>query len=399
MNIQPVYRPLVAPDRLHLAIRTSSTPFRRELQSRATILSNLPVLDRPARTPSPALTRTIRSSSSKLKTPKSGAINGKTFTAMKALWALGMGYAIYDINEMMQMWPREVRNDIKAAVQAKQKEDWRTAASYFERAYDTALALPNPVASFGADHAIKTSAIALSLGDVLESAGDLPKAYSVYGRAFADLTHGLPSPSEFATSLEADQRARAIGTALKMAELGEQILSGRAPGRAPDDSNCGPADKAEVEKKFRWALTEALRLRTASVKPSEKGKNKELDTLDLPEWVKTVDLMSILDRVAEYYSRKGKLELAFSLYVYTRLALLPLLKPKFFCPFSSTPSIDVMVSFNVGVLSEMSNEHEKARAYYEHALEVSKAVGMDEGVAKAQYALSRLKSQPSSRLS
>lgn len=41
----------------------------------------------------------------------------------------------------------------------------------------------------------------------------------------------------------------------------------------------------------------------------------------------------------------------------------------------------------------MSNEIVKAQAYYEHALEVSKSIGMDEGARMAQYALNRLKSQ------
>lgn len=172
-------------------------------------------------------------------------------------------------------------------------------------AYGTAINLPDPVASFGADYAIKISAIALSLADVLESAGDLAKAYSVYGSAFADLTTGLAPPSATNTSLDVDRRTRAIGTALKMAELGEQVLHVRALGRAPQDPDYGPVDEAEVEAKLDWALTEALKVRNVTVKPSEK---KEEDTLHLPRWVEGVDLTSTMERVADYYSRKGKLE-------------------------------------------------------------------------------------------
>lgn len=174
-------------------------------------------------------------------------------------------------------------------------------------AYDTAVTLPDQVASFGADSAIKISAIALSLADVLESAGDLPRAYSVYGAAFAELIKDLPSLSESNTALEADQRRRAIGIAVKMAELGEHILHKQALGIAPKGADYGPTDKAEVKEKFDWALTEALRLRNTSVQPPDTGK-KEEDTLNLPEWVKKVDLTSIMTRVGEYYMREGEIE-------------------------------------------------------------------------------------------
>ncbi|KAG8886769.1 hypothetical protein FRC00_000645, partial [Tulasnella sp. 408] len=184
-------------------------------------------------------------------------------------------------------------------------------------------------------------AIALSLADVLESAGDLPKAYSVYKSAFADLTHGLPSPSESSTSLQADQRTRAIGTALKMAELGEQILHVRALGRAPAESEYGPVDEAEVEEKLDWALTEALRLRGGSANSPKKGKEKDSDTLSLPRWVEGVDLTSTMERVADYYSRKGKVEYAVPLYVHAISTLIPPPNVTNSGLFSSTPSPSV----------------------------------------------------------
>ncbi|KAG8973241.1 hypothetical protein FRC05_008955 [Tulasnella sp. 425] len=380
----------------------------------------------------------------------------------------------YEMYAIMGMWPKEVRNDLRVAVRAKQKQDWRTAAGYFERAYATAVLLPDPVASFGADYPIKISAIALSLADVLESAGDLPKAYSVYGTAFADLTQSLPAPSSSTTSLEADRRTRAIGTALKMAELGEQILHVRALGRAPTDSDYGPVDEAEIEGKLDWALTEALRMRNVSVKQSEKEKENESNTLSLPRWVEGVDLTSTMERVADYYSRKGKLEYAVPLYLNAISTLIPLpdKTTSGLFSFASSPSIGdrckggllaslsqwesshahpliaatlmnnlsslfasstpvnipqatawaekalgvaqkaegeskvaseerlecqhviAVVLFNLGMLKELSKEPGKAQSYYERALETSKAIEMDDGVAEAQEALRRLKSQP-----
>ncbi|KAG8948755.1 hypothetical protein FRC04_009366 [Tulasnella sp. 424] len=252
-------------------------------------------------------------------------------------WSPGHSDETYDI---MGVWPKEVRNDLKVAVWAKQKQNLGAAAGYFERAYATAVLLPDPVASFGADYPIKISAIALSLAGVLESASDLPRAYSAYRTAFADLTRSLSHPSSSFTSIEADRRTRAIGIALKMVELGEQILRERALGRAPTDSKYGPVNEAEIEGKLDWALREALRMQNVSVKPSEKDEEKENAMLSLPTWAKGVTLASTMERAAEYYSRKGKLEYAAALYFLAISTLFPLpgQTPCDFFPFPSSPS-------------------------------------------------------------
>lgn len=39
----------------------------------------------------------------------------------------------YKENDIVGKWPKEVRNDLRAAVKAKHKGDWRMAASLFER--------------------------------------------------------------------------------------------------------------------------------------------------------------------------------------------------------------------------------------------------------------------------
>ncbi|KAG8894430.1 hypothetical protein FRC00_008978, partial [Tulasnella sp. 408] len=306
MNVHPVYRQLVALGKPQLAIRSSSALIHRRLHSRAGISTSFRVSDHLAQRPSPAPSRTISLSSPEPNSRKRGPLEVSAFEEILAFVALGVGFWMYKTYDSMGEWPEEVRNDLRAAVKAKQKEDWRTAASYFERAYNTAVTLPDQAASFGVDSAIKISAIALSLADVLESAGDLSRAYSIYGAAFAELIHNLPSLSESNTALEADQQRRAMRIAVKMAELGEHILHLQALGRPPEGADYGPTDEAEVKEKFDWALTEALRLRRTSVQLPEMGK-KENDTLNLPAWVKKVDLTSVMTRVGEYYLRKGEI--------------------------------------------------------------------------------------------
>ncbi|KAG8895470.1 hypothetical protein FRC00_007439 [Tulasnella sp. 408] len=300
-----------------------------------------------------------------------------------------------------------------------------------------------------ADLDIKIGADTLSIAHTWESKiGDLPRAYSVYKIAFARLTRGLPSPSETNTSHEVEKRTLAIATAMKMAELGDLILYARALGTAPADPDSGPAGEAEVREKFDWALTEALRLRTAAVKPPERAKEEEEenDRINPPRWAQEVDLASIMGRVADYYSRRGMVEHAVPLYFYATSTLFPPPNPPACSPFLPAPSSSfedrcqaliasapeahriqatawlkkaakllkkaIAVSkltsegtrelqnmpgamlFNLGILSEMSNEQGKARAYYEHALEAFKATGTYERAVEVQDALRRLQSQP-----
>ncbi|KAG8990174.1 hypothetical protein FRB90_001874, partial [Tulasnella sp. 427] len=438
-----------------LATRNINALGRRGLHSKRAVLANPQFSAPPLGTHRTPFSRTISSSSFDPNAPKRGITNGTLFTVMMAIGVLGIGYGIYEMYAIMGMWPQEVRNDLRMALRAKQKEDWRTSAAYFERAYTTAVALPDPGASFGADHPIKISAIALSLADVLESAGNLPKAYSVYGSAFADLTNGLPAPSESHTAIEADRRTRAIGTALKTAELGEQILHVRALGRAPAVSDYGPADEAEIEAKLNWALTEALRVRNVKVNPTDKAKEKESDTLSLPRWVEGVDLTSTMERVADYYTREGKVEYAVPLYLNAISTLLPpqdkttgglftftsppsiadrckaaTLMNNLSSLFASTTPVNIpqatawaqkalevaqkaegeskrgsedclecqhvvaVVLFNLGMLNELNKEPGKARSCYERALNLSKVIGMHDAVAEAEEALGRLQTPP-----
>ncbi|KAG9023231.1 hypothetical protein FS837_005896 [Tulasnella sp. UAMH 9824] len=279
-----------------------NTPFLRELHSRAAILSNLPLSDRPARALNPVLKRTIRSSSLGPKSPIRGGTYARRIKVLKAIGTLGMGYGAYNT---LGVWLKE-EWDLRVADRAKQKE--RTRAGYSERAPGTIATLFDSAAAFSADLDIKISTISLSFADTLETVGDFPRAYSVYKSTFAELTDNLPSSSETNDSHEVEKRILAIVTALKMAELGELILHLRALGKAPTDPDSGPADEAEVREKFDWALTEALRLRTAAVKPPEKGEEKEIETISPLRWAQEVDLATIMGRVADYYSRKGMVE-------------------------------------------------------------------------------------------
>lgn len=224
------------------------------------------------------------------------------------------------------MWPSEIRDDLRVAIRARQRDDLRTSASYFEkwdhnsvadvartqtndtgcRAYGKAVSLPDPEKAFGRHHVMHIASIALALADTLESSGELPKAYSVYQTVFADLRTGLDAAED------PNRRTRAVGTALKMAEIGEDLLDRqRRTGKAPE---YGPESEKDVEVALTWALEETLRgggLKTPAASldtTQQEQETRRAESLQLPRWVDQVDIVALLERVGSFYAKRGKPE-------------------------------------------------------------------------------------------
>ncbi|KAG9030618.1 hypothetical protein FRB95_003761 [Tulasnella sp. JGI-2019a] len=373
-------------------------------------------------------------------------VNGVVLTTVLAIGILGVGYGIYDMYSTFNTWPKEIRQDLRVAVRAKQTGDYRTSAAYFLKAYGTAVSLPDPVASFGPHHVMKINAISLSLGDALENY-DLPAAYSVYETALADIRSDSMGPSE---------RARAVGIAMKLGDIGDRLLRSKA---MASSKQYGPKDDTEVEAHYNWAVTEMLKSATA-IKSDEAKMAKAAppeERLELPQFVDGVDLTSVMEIVAEYYRKRGRPDYAAPLYLHAISTLLPpdgsKSEGRFYEFGKQGPSVQdrciastlmnnlasllaspgltnlnqakawaekaraiaqkateelsnrtsdqdqkiecetalAVISFNLGMLNEMSKDSDSARRNYEEALERSQAIGMMEGVSEARNAIRRLK--------
>ncbi|KAG8874201.1 hypothetical protein FRB98_008584 [Tulasnella sp. 332] len=380
------------------------------------------------------------------------SINGPVLTTLLAIGILGIGYGIYDMYSTFNTWPKEIRQDLRVAVRAKHTGDYRTSAAYFQKAYGTAISLSDPVASLGQDHIMKINAISLSLADALENY-DLPAAYSVYETALADLRSDAMGTSE---------RARAVGIAIKLGDIGERLLKLQAinPSKA---AQYGPEDDAEVEEYYNWAVTTILKAAnpTALAKPDEVKGDKETpptEQLVLQNFVDGVELTSVMEIVADYYRRRGRPDYAAPLYLHAISTLLPVTgaKPEgnLFQFGTQGPSVRdrciaatlmnnlasllastgmtnlnqgkawaekgrqiaqkaadelsprpsdrdqraecetalAVISFNLGMLNELSKDSDLAYQNYEEALRRSQAIGMIEGVHEARDAIKRLKS-------
>lgn len=133
----------------------------------------------------------------------------------------------------------------------------------------------------------------------------------MYETALADVKSREMGPRE---------RTRAVSIAMKLGDIGDQLVGVRALSGGRDESvtgKYGPVDSEEVEGWYSWALEESLRV-ALPTKEGESGVSKggtkagstgaPQEQLQLPQWVEGIDLVAVMERLAGYYSRKGKVE-------------------------------------------------------------------------------------------
>ncbi|KAG6377623.1 hypothetical protein JVT61DRAFT_15441 [Boletus reticuloceps] len=371
------------------------------------------------------------------------------FTALLALGAGATLLGLYEIYTSFTLWPDEVRKDLRAGIRAKNQGDHALSERFLARAYQTALSLPLSV--LGSDPYLKLSGIAAVLAEVSPARRAKQVLKSVWEKgdvstsASSDSAEsGNNSSNDWAAySLTNEERLRRVAVACKLAEL------------------CSNEDGEEEEKWLSWAVEEVLRLAGVQTahRNSAGGKAHANSTstsvvlaeLELPPWMRRVDLGAPLAALGSVYAHKGNVEYAMPLYLQAISLLLPpnagnvpikdrceaaqlmnnlseliMRRPpspeirhqaqawarqaygliervdKMPLPrrgwFSSSgeQSREVcdqvlgVVLFNLGMLREMDNDHATARSLYKQSLEQCERVGMKEGVLQTKRGLRRI---------
>ncbi|KXN89334.1 hypothetical protein AN958_05832 [Leucoagaricus sp. SymC.cos] len=202
------------------------------------------------------------------------------------------------------MWPTEVRGDLREALKAKYKEDLSTSAAYFQRAWETAKALS--IEHFKSQPYLKTSGIAISLGEVLEGDERNSEAYNVYADTLKQLQNaGIPT-------MTGPEKMRAVALAYKLGDLGTSLEK----------------PKEEVEKWLTFAVETVLK-HVLEMPALTKGADEEADNqviiaeLGLPDWVSTVDIAAPFEALGTFYSKAGQLDLAMPLMLQACSILIP----------------------------------------------------------------------------
>lgn len=314
-----------------------------------------------------------------------GAVRvGTLFTSLIALAIAVTGYGLYEYYTSFSAWPVSIRDDLRAALKARNRGEARRAESYFRKALATArdikgeLNEPTPTPKGEpegqrGEAMLKISGIAIALAALLENEGRVVEAYEV----LEDVWQEVMEKGEYAGVVEREKgewkrgdrdRMRAVQLAQKLGMLGQlpevrvELLSKvKAQGEVGEEGASKPArfaltgtaesqDPAErwlvwsVEELFRLvlpadvhasALAAAAQPQDAKAEATEKGgaagtlksvappSSVSLADLDLPAWVTKLDLLSSIEALGTFYAGKGLPEYAVPLYLQTLSILLP----------------------------------------------------------------------------
>ncbi|KAI0659691.1 hypothetical protein C8Q70DRAFT_980398 [Cubamyces menziesii] len=267
--------------------RRLAAPLRKPFQARAQARTALAARAMSSSASSPA--GRLRS------TPKVSTL----FTVLMAVGIASTAYGVYQFYTTFTMWPPEVRADLRAGIKAKHQGDFDLSARYLKRAWETAQTLP--LAAFASEPHLKLSGIAVVLAEAFEGSNRPQEAYDVYSAALAQL--------QAAKNLSGRERMRAVAIAHKLGEMAEIYQ------RGPE----------ETEQWLTYAVEEMLRV-VKSESNASKGKvvsaeepdgevGAMLGELDLPWWVRKVDVAAPLEALGRFYAQEGKNEYAVTLYL------------------------------------------------------------------------------------
>ncbi|TFK83595.1 hypothetical protein K466DRAFT_498180 [Polyporus arcularius HHB13444] len=409
----------------------------RAAQRQAPRLGSKALCKSPTSTLAVASRRTLATSSS-----SSGATSwlhsrSRISTVFSILMGVGIAstaYGVYQFYTTFTMWPPEVRADLRAGIKAKHQGDLDLSERYLRRAWKTAQTLP--LSAYSSEPHLKLSGIAIVLGEVLEASNNPNEAYEIYSAAFAQLRAALAR-----NSLSGRERMRAVALAHKLGEMAEVYQ------RGPE----------EAEHFLTFAVEEALKLVKDEAANAGKGKEKEkeaeegevgtmLAELELPWWVRKVDVAAPLEALGRFYAQEGKPEYSTTLYLqaigilmqppsrakdaavedrcraaqimnnlsdlmvrgpppsnvqyaesWARQAQTVIEKTRTLPGAAQDPEAMALCEqtlaaalFNLGALLEMGGKHDEARKSFQESLAQAQSIGMRAGAMEARGALRRL---------
>ncbi|CAD6950140.1 unnamed protein product [Tilletia controversa] len=270
------------------------------------------------------------------------------FIILSSLGLLATAYGVWEYYKSFSAWPRELRDDLRGALLARDRGDSKRASEYFKKVLVAARGMVTASSSgqqqpLGKDPTLKTTGIAIAYAAMLEQDGALDEAYKVYAEALDEIL--LRGDFEPESSTEATQRVRG---GRGRSRLYEEVRSPEERMRAvalaqrcgdlalrPEVRdqlvNAGQWDSDPAEEHLKWSVEELLRLvNIVDTKDSEKtkltGEKADavlLSDLSLPPWVSTTDLGASLEALGAFYASRSNIEYAVPLFLQALALLLP----------------------------------------------------------------------------
>ena len=217
-------------------------------------------------------------------------------------------YGVWDYFAAFRVWPKELREPLRAGLKARNKGQWEYSAAKFREALRIAHTLDD--ATIGSDRLLKTTGIAIALASVLEEDEKWQEAALVYVDALDEVLQRSESRSP-------PEKMRGVALAQKVGELAQRSDVLVPPCPVADSDACQTSEPAEGY--LAWSVEEMLRLVQA---PRSEGPVLLAD-LDLPAWVSAQDLGASVEALGAFYASHQQADLAVPLYLQAIATLLP----------------------------------------------------------------------------
>ncbi|KAK0566339.1 hypothetical protein OC844_000800 [Tilletia horrida] len=294
------------------------------------------------------------------------------FVILCSLGLLATAYGVYEYSQSFQTWPRELREDLRAALHARNRGDVKHAKVAFAKVLAAARRMVPAPSQEGAEGSgplgskatLKTTGIAIAYAAMLEREGELLEAYKVYSDALDEiLLRGSFDPS--LASDEKEGQGQSQGAGAGAGEPGTQSVRERAQARAryervrsPEERmravaiaqrlgdlalraevrdalvNAGAWGAEPAEEHLQWSVEELLRLvvpasGSAAKMAAAGGQGKDADgtawltELELPKWVTRTDVGASLEALGAFYASRNNIEYAVPLFLQALALLLP----------------------------------------------------------------------------
>lgn len=249
-----------------------------------------------------------------------------SFLTLTLVGVIATSVGLYTYYQAFSIWPKEIRDDLRTALKAQRKGDFRRAEAAYRSALKTAQLLPEE--QLGTNPLLKISGIGIALGSCLEDAGRLKEAYEAYN----DTLEWTRSRAK-----TGNDRLRAVALAQRCGDFaGIKELQVELPG----PSRAAQADGVTslAEEHLRWSVEEMLRLAVPEETRARVlgGGGHEMQSteaqqqdgvvladLPLPPWLSTATLGASLESLGQLYAAQGRRTYAVPLYVQAINLLMP----------------------------------------------------------------------------
>lgn len=239
---------------------------------------------------------------------------GVLFAGLSALALVFTSYGVWEYFSAFRVWPKELREPLRAALKARNRGKLNRSAKHFREALDLARTL-DP-SRLGDDILLKTTGIAIALADVLEQDNRMQEAAHTYLDALDEVLQRGAYAHAAPAVRTPQERMRGVALAQKIGDMASHGVT-----LPPLDMGETLQTEDPAEGYLSWSVSELLRLVQAQERTG--ASPVMLADLHLPPWVDTQEVGGSIEALGAFYARHDVAEYAVPLYLQAITLLLP----------------------------------------------------------------------------